>query len=142
VPGRRAAPRDGRHALRAAARARARRRSRGRSQPSGARPRRRRVARGTPVRSAALLCVLLLLAGCFSSPPTVAPAGEASPAGAASQAAPSALDAPTFRAPVLLGVARPDGAEPNIVATRDGRVFVTTYPSLWRSLDGGASFEA
>jgi hypothetical protein len=57
------------------------------------------------------------------------------------EAPPPILAPPEFRAPVALGW---DGtaAEPAIVVAPDGTIYVAAAPRLWRSTDGGGSFEA
>ncbi|HEV8361137.1 MAG TPA: sialidase family protein [Candidatus Thermoplasmatota archaeon] len=90
------------------------------------------------MRALALLGIVVTLAGCVApgvSPTTTPPL-------------PSAADLPrpellplSFDAPVLLEPI--GGTEPNVRADAQDRIFVTTTgTNLWRSLDGGASFEA
>ncbi|HEV8358877.1 MAG TPA: sialidase family protein [Candidatus Thermoplasmatota archaeon] len=83
----------------------------------------------------ASLLVGVVLAGCLSAPPPE----PVAPAAAVPDVRPP-LEAPVFGLPALLG--RVDfGAEPNIVVGADQDVYVVTPLRLWRSADGGATFE-
>lgn len=86
---------------------------------------------------APLVVLVLALAGCASEPP----AGIVPPGPEEGGADPAALVAPTFREPLRLGRVDSSGAEPSILVTKEGVVFVAAAPHLWRSLDRGASFE-
>jgi hypothetical protein len=87
--------------------------------------------------SAAVLAFvsLIVLAGC--SQPPAGPSEAAGP-GPADGVRPT-LVAPTFSAPVRLGTV--SSAEPNLVAGPGDALYVTTPLHLWRSQDGGKTFE-
>lgn len=88
---------------------------------------------------AALAAVaLLLLAGC-SSPPSAAPAPGPTTGAPAPHLLPDTLAAPTRMPPVQLGAG---AGEPNIAVDGNGTIYVTPVDHLYRSRDGGRSFEA
>ena len=89
----------------------------------------------------AAFAALLLLAGCSTPASTMAPADSAH-AGApdASSAARLTASAPTFLPPVDLGTVLA-GAEPSVAIAPDGTAYVETPLALWRSDDGGKSFQ-
>lgn len=82
----------------------------------------------------ALLLVVVLLAGC-AAPAAPGPAAphEPTPTGG--------LAEPGWETPVRLGGAT-NGAEPQVLSTSTGALFVHTPLQLWRSLDGGATYDA
>jgi hypothetical protein len=82
-----------------------------------------------------LVLVVPLLAGCVT---TSAPAATTGPA---THTAPPALVAPTWREPVLLSDEQAVGGEPNVVATSADHVFAFVSDHLFRSVDGGATFQ-
>lgn len=87
-----------------------------------------------------VVVLLIFLAGCSSRPtppgdgPTTAPPAPPS-------LRPHAVP-PTFRAPLLLGDIPNAHGEPNVALGPDGTIIVTTPLYLWRSHDGGVTFEA
>ncbi|HET6403835.1 MAG TPA: sialidase family protein [Candidatus Thermoplasmatota archaeon] len=81
--------------------------------------------------------LFLLVAGCAADAPA-AERDAAAPERAGAAAVP--LVAPTYREPVRLGLVDHSGAEPTILVT-PRVVLVAAAPHLWRSLDGGATFE-
>jgi hypothetical protein len=80
------------------------------------------------------------LSGCFGASDQ-SPADE--PVG---QAAPAAALRPDLKVPVAIPevrLGRADiGSEPNIAAAPDGTLYVTTPLQIWRSTDGGESYQA
>ncbi|HLF16015.1 MAG TPA: sialidase family protein [Candidatus Thermoplasmatota archaeon] len=95
-------------------------------------------------RTAALVLTLIALpaiAGCLSGDGG-SDAGTPTPVSTTPAPPPVVeLVEPTLLAPVRLG--RADvGAEPNIAVAPDGTIYVSTPLYLWRSSDGGLSYEA
>ncbi|HUR68182.1 MAG TPA: sialidase family protein [Candidatus Thermoplasmatota archaeon] len=88
------------------------------------------------MRFATLLVLVTLFAGCAQQPE--APAALA-PAPVPEDIRP-AIEAPTFLPPIELGV-MDGGAEPSVAVAADGTVYVTTPLALWRSDDGGKSYQ-
>ncbi|MCA1812396.1 MAG: glycoside hydrolase [Halobacteriales archaeon] len=90
---------------------------------------------------AALALVVVTLAGCIGSPS--APLQQQGPANLPATDLPRPeVQVPKFAAPIVLD-ALSGATEPNIRADAQDRVFVTTTAThLWRSLDGGKTFEA
>lgn len=82
------------------------------------------------------LVVALAAAGCVKTADTQEPAEAAS----VSLAERPALVAPEWLAQIELGTVA-GGAEPSIAVAPDGAVYVTTPLALWRSDDGGATYE-
>ncbi|HEV8359823.1 MAG TPA: sialidase family protein [Candidatus Thermoplasmatota archaeon] len=91
------------------------------------------------LRQPLLACALLALplAGCLGPAPTATPTAGLP---AAALPRPELLD-PVFLAPIDLGIVEL-GAEPSVGVGVDGTVYVTTPLALWRSDDGGRSYEA
>lgn len=85
----------------------------------------------------AILLVALLAAGCAARPG--APQEASQPA--APEPGLDALVPPTFSTLATLGTAT-NGAEPNLLVAPDGAVYVAMPLHLWRSDDGGRSFQA
>lgn len=87
---------------------------------------------------------LLVLAGCASPSTSDDPAGDQAgdPLGAdpLDVAARPVASVPEFLPPVDLG-SLTLGAEPSVAIAPDGTVYVTTPLALWRSDDGGKSFQ-
>ncbi|MHB8634412.1 MAG: sialidase family protein [Thermoplasmatota archaeon] len=92
--------------------------------------RKKRPARKDARMTCAAALLVVLLAGWMASTAGPSPAPSSS----------SSLALPVFREPVVLPNVGADGAEPNIVASRD-HIYVAAWPSLWRSADG-ARYEA
>lgn len=84
----------------------------------------------------ALTLVALATAGCLNA--TNAPEGAET--AAAALASRPALVAPEWLPSVHLGTVA-GGAEPSIAVAPDGAVYITTPLNLWRSEDGGATYE-
>lgn len=91
------------------------------------------------LRAPALVLALLAsaLAGCAAPPPAASPVAQQD---LAALPRPDLLD-PVFLAPVELGIVE-SGAEPSVAVAPDGTVYVTTPLALWRSDDGGRTYQA
>jgi hypothetical protein len=83
----------------------------------------------------AALCVASLLAGCLGASPSSPKAGDTPPPTL------PPVGAFGFDAPVDLGTVQ-QGAEPGVAVAPDGTIYVTTPVALWRSDDGGATYQA
>ncbi|MHB1260823.1 MAG: sialidase family protein [Thermoplasmatota archaeon] len=86
---------------------------------------------------AALLVSSAILAGCADAPE---PAPEVAQDGVAPRVRLAPPTNVTFAAPTLLGTMQ-GGAEPSVAAAPDGTLYVTTPLALWRSDDGGATWQ-
>lgn len=86
--------------------------------------------------SAFALVLALLAAGCAS--PESAPAAVDAPV-ALPEVRP-AIEPPTFLPPIELGSLM-GGAEPSVAVATDGTIYVTSPLALWRSDDGGKSYQ-
>ncbi|MEA3202936.1 MAG: hypothetical protein QOI63_602 [Thermoplasmata archaeon] len=87
---------------------------------------------------AALVLAGLLLAGCLTAPSSPAPSGTGAP-GPAARDLPAELRTPTLLPALRLGAG---AGEPNIAVAPDGTIYVTPINHLYRSQDGGKSFQA
>lgn len=89
------------------------------------------------MRAAPLLVGLLLFAGCLDGGPDEAPVDG--------PVAPVADARPELMVPVAIpevNLGRADiGSEPNIAAAPDGTLYITTPLQIWRSTDGGESYQ-
>ncbi|MGQ0535071.1 MAG: sialidase family protein [Methanobacteriota archaeon] len=92
---------------------------------------------------AALSVISVALAGCIGPADDAGDVGDASTGVLPTTPIPT-LVPPSFLEPVLLGTFRGTvnaGAEPSIATAPDGTVYVVTPLNLWRSTDGGSTFE-
>lgn len=89
-----------------------------------------------PLPAALAAVALLLLAGCSS--PAETPS-DTDPSPSATAPLPATLAAPTRLPPVQLGAG---AGEPNIAVGPDGTIYVTPIDHVYRSRDGGRTFEA
>lgn len=89
-----------------------------------------------PMRALLALALLTLLAGCIGTP---APGEAVDPAALRALPRPELLD-PLFAPPIDLGLID-RSAEPSVAVAPDGTVYVTSPLFLWRSDDGGRTYQ-